>query len=64
MAITGNEMPAMLNEMTPQSEANDRARRSVGAAAYMATPKPCAAKMKSHTAPSIVGMPHRQGKRR
>ena len=63
MAMTGNDMPEMLNEITPQSEAKLSPSRSVGRAANMNTPSPCAATTPSAETPSITGNPHRQGKR-
>lgn len=64
MAITGNDMPQMLKEMTPHSEAKLRPSRRVGSMANMNTPIPCAATTLSDMMPSIVPMPLWQGKPR
>ena len=40
MAITGNDMPDMLNEITPQREANDSPIRKVGNMVNINTPNP------------------------
>ena len=38
--MQGNDIPEILKEMTPHSEANERARRNVGNMANMNTPRP------------------------
>ena len=40
MAITGYDIPEMLNEMTPHKEAADKPKRTVGNMANMNTPSP------------------------
>lgn len=62
MAITGYDIPQMLKEMTPQSEAKLRLKRRVGSMANMKTPSPCAPMMPKNITSSIVGRPQWQGK--
>ena len=55
--MTGNDMPQMLKEMTPQSEANESPIRRPGRAHIISTPRPWLATTNSEATSSMTGSP-------
>lgn len=62
IAITGNDMPEMLNEITPHNEANDNPMRKVGNIVNINTPKPWHANTNKAITHHMRGMPQLHGK--
>ncbi len=62
MDMTGNDMPQMLKEIMPQSEAKESPKRRVGSMANMKTPSPWQPMMNNHITPHNGRMPPAQGK--
>ena len=57
MAMAGNDMPQMLNEITPHNEAKLSPKRGLGRAEIIRTPKPCEASTIKTNNISMVGIP-------
>lgn len=62
MAMTGNDIPEMLKEITPQSEANESPIRRVGSIVNINTPSPWQAKTNRAMMLHIRGRPQLHGK--